>query len=53
MIVANHLLDRLANAGKYMFSTLFPYFLDQARAWFLDIDLVREVRVCLCVRPRG
>ena len=30
-------------------------FLNQARAWYLDIDLVREVCVCvcvcLCVRP--
>ena len=26
-----------------------------ARTWFLEIDLVREVcvYVCLCVRPRG
>ena len=24
-------------------------FLNQARTWFLDIDLVREVCVCVCV----
>ena len=47
-------------------SVLAAQFLNQAHtglwpahAWFLDIDLVREVcvcvcvSVCLCVRPRG
>ena len=34
-------------------------FLNQARAWFLEIAFVREVSmrvcvcVCVCVRPRG
>ena len=58
MMVANHLLDRLANAGICMFSTLFSYFLNQAsashrpvRTWFLKIDPVWIVgmRVCVCV----
>ena len=65
MMVANHLLDRLANAGKSIFSTLFPYFLNQARAslwpacaWFLKIDPMRIVGMCVrvcvhvCPRPR-
>ena len=24
-----------------------------AHAWFLEIDLVREVCICVCVHPRG
>ena len=37
----------------------FKEFLNQARAWFLEIAFVREVSmrvcvdVCVCVRPRG
>ena len=39
----------------------FHTFLNQARAWFLEIAFVREVGmrvcvdvcVCVCVRPRG
>ena len=30
-------------------SVLAVQFLNQAHAWFLDIDLVREVCVCVCV----
>ena len=28
---------------------LYKQFLNQARAWFLEIDIVREVWMCLCV----
>ena len=30
-------------------TALFPYFLSQAHAWFLKIDPVQIVRVCVCV----
>ena len=39
----------LAVSLPYSISTSIQRFLNQARAWFLDIDLVREVCVCVCV----
>ena len=46
------------NADRVIVIILFPYFLNQARAWFLEITFVRTsvcVRacVCVCVRPRA
>ena len=34
------------------FTTLFTYGRNLA-TWFLEIDPVRDVCMCLCVRPRG
>ena len=43
--------------GAGTFSTVYAAFLNQARAWFLKVEPVRIVSmcvyVCVCVRPRG